>query len=156
MTCTFSSPRSPSRPRAAAVPAPPLPGSENERYTRRFAANSGSIATSSSPPCPSARTFGTPASGSDSFPLGSTIRSRPGRSVTRMRPSGRNASAHGCSSPRATVSTRNAPSIEDGVGERGAPPSCPLAGGAVQAESAMRTASVPLLRSLDMVTSSEY
>jgi hypothetical protein len=37
-----------------------------------------------------------------------------------MRPSGRKASAQGCSSPLATVSTRIAPPTGAGVGERGA------------------------------------
>jgi hypothetical protein len=37
-----------------------------------------------------------------------------------MRPSGRKASAQGCSSPRATVSTRTAAFTGFGVGERGA------------------------------------
>ncbi len=41
-----------------------------------------------------------------------TMRSRPGRSVTSIRPSGRKAIPHGCSSPLATVSTVSAPAEE--------------------------------------------
>ena len=55
------------------------------------------------------KTFGTPCSGADSLPSGVAIRMRPGRSVTSMRPSGRKASAQGCDSPPATVSTLRSP-----------------------------------------------
>ena len=37
------------------------------------------------------------------------VTERPGRSVTSMLPSGRNASAHGCDSPPTTVSTFRSP-----------------------------------------------
>src|SRR5687767_6556458 len=46
------------------------------------------------------------------------MRRRPAFSVTSMRPSGRNASPHGFSSPVAKVSARTTPSVERGVGER--------------------------------------
>jgi hypothetical protein len=88
----------------------------------RLSAKLGSKATSSRPPCPPVSTSGTPASGADTLPLRSTMRSRPGRSVTIIRPSGRNSSAQGCSRPRATVSARTTPSVAFGVGERGAWP----------------------------------
>src|ERR1041384_1275360 len=45
------------------------------------------------------------------------IRMRPARSVTIMRPSGSSSSPHGVSSPRATVSTCNAPCCAGGFGE---------------------------------------
>ena len=63
-------------------------------------ANAGSSATSSRPPCPRASTAGRPATGSDScLPSALTTRSRPGRSVTSILPSGRNASPHGLTQP---------------------------------------------------------
>ena len=49
-----------------------------------------------------------PATGSGSRRPFSTILSRPGRSVTSIRPSGRNAIPHGVSRPRATTSSLNA------------------------------------------------
>src|SRR5262249_12334774 len=72
---------------------------------------SRSRTTSCRPPWPDARTAGTPASGGESLPSRATMRRRPGRSVTSMRPSGRNASPQGCSSPSATVSTLIEPSF---------------------------------------------
>jgi hypothetical protein len=44
--------------------------------------------------------------------------------VTNIRPSGMNSSAHGRSSPRATVSTVTTPLVEPGVAERCDGPSC--------------------------------
>ena len=61
------------------------------------------MTTSSSPPWPEAQTSGTPLSGGEICPSGVTMRMRPGRSVTSIRPSGRNASAHGLARPLATV-----------------------------------------------------
>src|SRR5262249_24072633 len=54
-------------------------------------------------------------SGGDSFPSRVAMRSRPGRSVTSMRPSGRKASPHGFDRPRATVSTWRSPAEERNV-----------------------------------------
>jgi hypothetical protein len=51
--------------------------------------------TSCRPPWPDAKTFGTPASAGESLPSLETMRRLPGRSVTSIRPSGRNASAQG-------------------------------------------------------------
>ena len=51
------------------------------------------------------RRAGTPWSGSESVPSAATMRRRPGRSVTSMRPSGRKARPQGFCRSRATVST---------------------------------------------------
>src|SRR5882757_6729307 len=75
-------------------------------------ANDRSRMTSCNPPWPDARTSGTPFSGGESWPSGVTRRIRPGRSVTSMRPSGRNASAHGLTRPVATVWTSSCPADE--------------------------------------------
>jgi hypothetical protein len=99
---------------------PLAPGSEYERYTTRFSPKRGSSATSSRPPWPRATTCGTLPRGSDTRPSRSTRRSRPGRSVTSIRPSGRKARPHGCSRPWATGSARITPFVGAGVGERGA------------------------------------
>ena len=80
----------------------------------------GRATTSSKPPWPRAKTFGTPASGGDSLPSRVTMRMRPGRSVTSMRPSGRKASDHGCTRPLATVSTAMSPAEVGKVGGCGA------------------------------------
>lgn len=64
----------------------------------------GSSFTSRSPPWRPANMGGMPANGSDKSPRAPTIRNRPGRSVSRNRPSGRKASAHGGSRPTATLS----------------------------------------------------
>ena len=109
MTFTSSSRRRSSdrRARASAVLLVPFsPGSLKQKYSVRLRAKSLSVTTSSRPPCPPAATAGRPCSGSFSRPPGSTTRMRPGRSVTRKRPSGRKATAHGCSSPPATVCAR--------------------------------------------------
>ena len=58
------------------------------------------------PPLPSVLTGGTPEMGCGSSTPSRTMRSRPGRSVTSMPPSGRNAIAHGCESPLVTTLTR--------------------------------------------------
>jgi hypothetical protein len=42
--------------------------------------------------------------GADFVPSGAMMRIRPGRSVTSMRPSGRNASDHGCTRPVVSTS----------------------------------------------------
>ena len=88
----------------------------------RSSANRGLSATSSRPPCPRAWTAGTPRGGWRRARPARLSGSCPGRSVTSRRPSGRNASAQGCSSPRARVSTRTAPATGLGVGDRGAWP----------------------------------
>ena len=75
----------------------------------RFCAKSRSRITSSRPPCPEANTRGTFPRGGDNWPLRETMRIRPGRSVTSMRPSGKNASDHGCTKPLATVCTEISP-----------------------------------------------
>ncbi len=54
------------------------------------------------PDSPWARTWGTPATGVGSNTPLRIIRRRPGRSVTRMAPSGRNAMLHGWTSPLVT------------------------------------------------------
>src|ERR1700712_3945240 len=69
--------------------------------------------TSSSPPWPEAHTSGTPLSGGDNWPSADTIRMRPGRSVTSILPSGRNASDHGLTRPLAKLRTSRAPA-DDG------------------------------------------
>src|ERR1043165_3170880 len=94
----------------------------------RFDAKSWSSTMSCSPPWPEARTAGTPVAGGDSLPSRVTTRRRPGRSVTSIRPSGRNASPHGWTSPRATVSTSSGPALEGKV--------CAYAGSATNAASA--------------------
>src|SRR3569832_424212 len=76
---------------------------------RRLCAKSRARMTSIRPAWLRAKTFGTPASGSDVLPSLSTIRMRPGRSVTSMRPSGRKARDHGCSSRAVTVVTETGP-----------------------------------------------
>ena len=63
-----------------------------------------------------------PPKGADTVPSSVTIRNRPGRSVTNRRPSGMNDSAHGVSSPRATVSARTTPRVKPGCGEAAAGP----------------------------------
>ena len=75
-----------------------------QKYSTRLRAKSVSVTTSSSPPCPPAATAGTPASAGPMRPSGCTTRMRPGRSVTKNRPCGRKATAHGCTSPWATTS----------------------------------------------------
>ena len=54
-----------------------------------------------------ASTAGNPATGSDSFPSAPAILSRPGFSVTSMRPSGKKTIPHGFTNPLATVTTSN-------------------------------------------------
>src|SRR5262245_37899057 len=72
-----------------------------------FSAKRGCSATASSPPCPYPSIGGSPATGwGSSLPSREAIRNRPARSVTSVRPSGRNASAQGCSSPWVSVTTR--------------------------------------------------
>ena len=73
----------------------PWRGSVYEKAIRADVAKSGASATSSRPPWPVAATSGKPAIGSDSCPDFATMRSRPGRSVTNMRPSGRNCRPQG-------------------------------------------------------------
>ena len=92
--------------RATAVRAPASAGSLNDRNSEPSRAKPGPGTTSSSPPWPRANTAGTPASGAEARPSRPMMRSRPGRSVTSMRPSGRNASDHGCARPRAISVTR--------------------------------------------------
>ncbi len=58
------------------------------------------------PPLPSVLTRGTPAMGVGSSTPLRMMRSRPGRSVTSMLPSGRNARLHGCERPLVTTLTR--------------------------------------------------
>src|SRR5262245_39520198 len=70
-----------------------------------FFAKSRSTMTSCSPPWPRANTCGTPSTGGERLPPLATMRMRPARSVTSMRPSGRNAIAQGLARPLATVST---------------------------------------------------
>src|SRR5262245_33005940 len=77
-----------------------------------FCAKVRSSATSGRPPWPAAKTFGRPASAGESLPSAATIRMRPGRSVTSMRPSGRKATAQGWSRPFATVWTAKSPPAE--------------------------------------------
>ena len=74
-----------------------------------FCAKALSVTTSSNPPWPEAMTSGTPFSGGEICPSSVTMRMRPGRSVTSIRPSGRNASDHGWASPLATVWTSSWP-----------------------------------------------
>src|SRR5882672_8366571 len=69
--------------------------------------------TSRRPPWPDAQTSGTPLSGGDNCPSMVTMRMRPGRSVTSILPSGRNASDHGLTRPRAKVRTSRPPA-DDG------------------------------------------
>ena len=76
------------------------------KYRRRFSVNLGCSARSWRPPSPFALTSGTPLTGfGSSIPL-RTTRSRPGRSVTSMLPSGRKAKPQGWTSPRVTIVTR--------------------------------------------------
>src|ERR1043166_4201483 len=75
----------------------------------RFSAKSWSVMTSSSPPWPLAHTSGTFFSGGESWPSAETMRMRPGRSVTSNLPSGRKASAQGCTRPLAKVCTSSCP-----------------------------------------------
>ena len=82
----------------------------------RFCAKSRSRITSSSPPWLTANTFGTLPSGGDNWPARVTMRMRPGRSVTSMRPSGRKASDQGCTRPPAMVSTAILPAEEGKIG----------------------------------------
>src|SRR4051794_17991406 len=78
-------------------------------------ANALSVTTSSSPPWPVAQTSGTPFSGGESCPSTLTMRMRPGRSVTSILLSGRNASAHGWTKPPATVCTSSCPAEDANV-----------------------------------------
>src|SRR5882757_2129494 len=78
-------------------------------------ANALSVTTSSSPPWPVAQTSGTPLSGGESCPSTLTMRMRPGRSVTSILLSGRNASAHGWTSPPATICTSSCPAEDANV-----------------------------------------
>lgn len=71
-----------------------------------------SSTTSMSPPSPDAHTGGSPSIGALKVPSDATSRSRPGRSETRSRPSGRNATAQGLSSPEATVTCSQALHVE--------------------------------------------
>ena len=64
---------------------------------------------SSRPPWPVAHTSGTFFSGGESWPSAETMRMRPGRSVTSILPSGRKASAQGCTRPLAKVCTSSCP-----------------------------------------------
>src|SRR6267142_1654001 len=80
-----------------------------------FCAKALSVTTSSSPPWPDAQTSGTPLSGGESCPSTVTIRMRPGRSVTSILPSGRNASDHVWTSPLATVCTSSCPTEDANV-----------------------------------------
>ena len=78
----------------------------------------------SSPPSPPRSTRTVAAGSPASPPRAVTIRTRPGRSVTRARPSGRNAMSHGASRPRAIVVTRASPgarAVATGDGLRGPP-----------------------------------
>ena len=102
----------PSSSKARATATVPPAFSLKQKKIVRFCAKLRSSATSSMPACPCAETFGTPDSGADNFPSRLTMRMRPGRSVTSIRPSGRKASAQGYSSPWATVSTVMAPAEE--------------------------------------------
>ena len=70
------------------------------------------MTTSSRPPWPEAQTSGTPFSGGESCPSAVTMRMRPGRSVTSILPSGRNASAQGWTRPLAMVCTSSWPADE--------------------------------------------
>ena len=76
--------------------------------------------TSSNPPWPDAKTSGTPFNGCDNCPSVVTRRIRPGRSVTSIRPSGRNASDQGLTSPLAIVWTSSGPAddVNDVVSPR--------------------------------------
>ena len=74
------------------------------------------MTTSSRPPWPEAQTSGTPLSGGEIWPSAVTIRMRPGRSVTSIFPSGRNASAHGLARPFAMVRTSSSPADEPNTG----------------------------------------
>jgi hypothetical protein len=95
-----------SRPRATAVLLLDWPsgaGSAKVQKTSRLVANSGSTTTSSSPHCPPVAIGGRPVSGSPRVPSAATMRSRPARSVTTIRPSGRKARPQGLTRPRAMV-----------------------------------------------------
>ena len=70
------------------------------------------MATSSRPPWPDAQTSGAPLSGGENCPSAVTMRMRPGRSVTSILPSGRNASDHGWTRPLAKVRTSSSPADE--------------------------------------------
>src|SRR5215468_5167408 len=63
-----------------------------------------------------AKTLGTLPSAGDSWPFRVAMRIRPGRSVTSMRPSGKNASDHGFTKPSATVRTDRSPAELGNVG----------------------------------------
>ena len=101
-TSESADPSDTSTPVATAVALPSLPrDSEKLHQTRRVRSKSSRIATSRSPPCPCATTFGTPRMGSDRLPSARTWRIRPPRSVTSQLPSGNSAMPHGFSSPSA-------------------------------------------------------
>ncbi len=76
----------------------------------------------------------TPLSGGESCPSLVTMRMRPGRSVTSIVPSGRNASAHGLTRPLATVRTSSSPADDPNAG---ASPRVPVA---IRNEAASRVA----------------
>jgi hypothetical protein len=73
------------------------------------------MATSSNPPCPWAKTSGTPVSGFEIAPSSDTSRSLLGRSVTSICPSGRKANPQGFWSPFPTVSTLTNPALVGSV-----------------------------------------
>ena len=103
-TSTSLSDTSRARPTAVELPfTPPSAGSAKVKKMRWLLANCGSSTTSSRPHWPTASTAGKPSSAAEMRPSAVTMRKAPAFSVTSMRPSGRNATAHGWARPAATV-----------------------------------------------------
>ena len=110
ITFTSSSlPSSASVARAIAVRAPPPRARRSRNRSSCSARNRGRARRRAVRPGRTQRPSARLAAAPTACRPASTIRMRPGRSVTSMRPSGRKASAQGCDSPPATVSTLRSP-----------------------------------------------